>query len=856
MDGNPADARSWIAARDNVSLGGFSVLALAAPKPPAAESAIDMALTLQEARLFARDADGRAQLDASARTPNADITVVNPGGGVNAGEVTAGAKAPTELGIVTVNGGDVSAIVAQNFDVNQSRVFTIGQGNLLMWSSGGNIDAGRGAKTVTGAPAPVLRLDASGNLVFDTSGSFSGSGIAVLSAGNDLDLYAPTGEINAGEAGIRSKGNAFLGAERLVNANDIQRRPARARPGRVLRQGRQPARRGLPLADGLARLVARPDEHQHRPPAPDTARPPRSGRQAQRPGAGQRAPSHRQHGQQRHVHVADAGQRLQPLHARPGPRLHPLAAAVVHQRPVRGLRPHAQPLLQHRPGLARRPRLRRRGYQARARLHAAAQPVRDGRGLPARRAEPVHAGQMAAGRAGRRRDRPRTRRAVQAGPGRLRLPPHGRPARKHPATQRPAQRRDELLRVAVRRGPAPEGQHPHQPERPDQHRRAHLGPGRQVPRRQPDGQPATGRRAAGAGGPDAGLDQEHRLRPEGHRGPRRHAADGPEGQDDGAAGPRAGRRTEALAPRRLAGLHGLAPRAARRVDRRLHRHDLAPRRHQLQGLEPGRQRRPGQELLAQRPLDEHAQPRRRRALPRRAGRPVILERQPQQRAAAHRGLPARPEREVLKMKRIALALMLVASVAAQAQDAKPSKEREALRRAQAALRAAQEQQSTLQADKAKAEADVAAAQKDAASAKAQIAGSVARLKAREAELDTLRAQLQAAKDAQQLGEAKAIEREQGLQQQMLSARQESAARQQANQALTQLLERSTTALADAEAKNRQLYAIGQQLLTRWQGRAPLDTALLQDPVLGLTAVRFEDQAEKLRAELAAQRVPR
>ncbi|MFS9606046.1 filamentous haemagglutinin family protein, partial [Klebsiella pneumoniae] len=76
----------------------------------------------------------------------------------------------TELGIVTVSGGDVSAIVKQNFDVNQSRVFTIGQGNLLMWSSAGNIDAGRGAKTVTGAPAPVLRLDDKGNLVFDTSG--------------------------------------------------------------------------------------------------------------------------------------------------------------------------------------------------------------------------------------------------------------------------------------------------------------------------------------------------------------------------------------------------------------------------------------------------------------------------------------------------------------------------------------------------------------------------------------------------------------------------------------------------------------------------------------------------------------
>ncbi len=158
----------------------------------------------------------------------ADITLVNPGGGVNAGEVTAGSKAPTELGIVTVNGGDVSAVVAQNFDVNQSRVFTLGQGNLLMWSSAGNIDAGRGAKTVTGAPAPVLRLDDQGHLIFDTSGSFSGSGIAVLSAGNDLDLYAPTGEINAGEAGIRAKGNAFLGAERLVNANDIQVTGSRA----------------------------------------------------------------------------------------------------------------------------------------------------------------------------------------------------------------------------------------------------------------------------------------------------------------------------------------------------------------------------------------------------------------------------------------------------------------------------------------------------------------------------------------------------------------------------------------------------------------------------------------------------
>lgn len=212
------------------------------------------------------------------------------------------------------------------------------------------------------------------------------------------------------------------------------------------------------------------------------------------------------------------------------------------------------------------------------------------------------------------------------------------------------------------------------------------------------------------------------------------------------------------------------------------------------------------------------------------------------------------------MKRFAILLLAaMLALSAQGQDAKPSKEREALRRAQAALRSAQEQQSTLQADKAKAEADAAAARKEAAGAKAQIAGSVTRLKARETELEALRAQLQAARQAAQAQQelaARTGEREQALQQQLLAARQESASRLQANQALTKLLEHSTQALADAQAKNHQLYTLGQDLVKRWRGRSTVDSALLQDPVLGLTAVRFEDEAEKLRGELEAQRITR
>ncbi|PTT90468.1 hypothetical protein DBR42_05805 [Pelomonas sp. HMWF004] len=203
------------------------------------------------------------------------------------------------------------------------------------------------------------------------------------------------------------------------------------------------------------------------------------------------------------------------------------------------------------------------------------------------------------------------------------------------------------------------------------------------------------------------------------------------------------------------------------------------------------------------------------------------------------------------MKHIAATLLLLASLAAHGQEAKVSKEREALRRAQTALRAAQEQQSTLQADKAKAEAQAAASLKDTASARAQVASGAARLKAREADLETLRLKLQATEAALQQAEARAVEREQTLQRQLLAERQDSAERRQANLVLTKLLEHSTQSLADAEARNHKLHAIGQDLVQRLAGRSPLDTALQQDPVLGLTAVRFEDQAESLRAAMDA-----
>jgi fermentation-respiration switch protein FrsA (DUF1100 family) len=92
-------------------------------------------------------------------------------------------------------------------------VFTLGGGDLLMWSSEGNIDAGKGARTVSSAATPVFYLDSSGTLQVDTTAAISGSGIA---SSRDLDVYAPHGVVDSGDAGLRSAGAASLGGARVV----------------------------------------------------------------------------------------------------------------------------------------------------------------------------------------------------------------------------------------------------------------------------------------------------------------------------------------------------------------------------------------------------------------------------------------------------------------------------------------------------------------------------------------------------------------------------------------------------------------------------------------------------------------
>lgn len=157
-----------------------------------------------------------------------DITILAPRGNVNAGlaATLAGAKPASELGIVAQRDGDVRSLVDRDFLVNQSRVFTLDGGSILIWSSKGDIDAGRGAKSALSAPPPQVSVDQNGNVIVEFPPAIAGSGIraAVSTAGRDpgsVFLFAPAGVVSAGDAGIGSAGDVIIGATEVIGADNI-----------------------------------------------------------------------------------------------------------------------------------------------------------------------------------------------------------------------------------------------------------------------------------------------------------------------------------------------------------------------------------------------------------------------------------------------------------------------------------------------------------------------------------------------------------------------------------------------------------------------------------------------------------
>ncbi|WP_034032905.1 filamentous hemagglutinin family protein [Pseudomonas aeruginosa] len=154
-----------------------------------------------------------------------DIQLLTPGGQQVFG--IEGEAPPSTAGVVTQGVGNIRSYALSSILLGQSRVMTTFGGDIQIWSAEGDINAGRGSKTTVVYTPPRRIYDAWGNVSLSPQVPSTGAGIATLNpipevAPGDIDLIAPLGTIDAGEAGIRVSGNVNVAALQVVNAANIQ----------------------------------------------------------------------------------------------------------------------------------------------------------------------------------------------------------------------------------------------------------------------------------------------------------------------------------------------------------------------------------------------------------------------------------------------------------------------------------------------------------------------------------------------------------------------------------------------------------------------------------------------------------
>lgn len=203
---------------------------------------------------------------------------------------------------------------------------------------------------------------------------------------------------------------------------------------------------------------------------------------------------------------------------------------------------------------------------------------------------------------------------------------------------------------------------------------------------------------------------------------------------------------------------------------------------------------------------------------------------------------------------ISLATLLACGPAWAADDAKGGREKEALRRAQMALRQAQAKLQAVQDEKAQLQTQHSALEAKAAEADKELANTQAQVRSLRNEL--ARSQAEGKRLGTELASLKASSQ---AEQTALQGRVDDLGRrlsesQQTLVNVTQLLSHSTQALSTAEEKNRQLYAIGRNVIERYHNKGLGEVLAQQEPVFGLREVTLENEAETLRTQIEAQRL--
>jgi len=221
---------------DSARYGSFlrsrNAIAALAPAKDASGKAIDYAGDIVMYRgLYAKRNDGEQRWDYFPRSGyvhtnfGGGIQLLTPGGRQVFG--IEGEAPPSTSGVITKGGGNIELFSHGSILLGQSRVMTTFGGDILGWSSEGDINAGRGSKSTIVYTPPKRVYDNWGNVTLSSDVPSTGAGIATLAPiaevpAGDVDLLAPLGTIDAGEAGIRVSGSVNLAALTVVNAANIQ----------------------------------------------------------------------------------------------------------------------------------------------------------------------------------------------------------------------------------------------------------------------------------------------------------------------------------------------------------------------------------------------------------------------------------------------------------------------------------------------------------------------------------------------------------------------------------------------------------------------------------------------------------
>jgi hypothetical protein len=160
-----------------------------------------------------------------------DINLLVPGGDLILGFETqvpnlTGQKDTARPGVLTLRDGDINTFSDGDAVVAQSRVFTELGGDIVMWSTNGDVNAGKGKKTSIVTSPPQFTLDPYAHVTKSPATPQSGAGIAALQGvpgvkQGDVFLFAPHGTVDAGDAGVRAH-DVTIGALFVLNADNIQ----------------------------------------------------------------------------------------------------------------------------------------------------------------------------------------------------------------------------------------------------------------------------------------------------------------------------------------------------------------------------------------------------------------------------------------------------------------------------------------------------------------------------------------------------------------------------------------------------------------------------------------------------------